>query len=92
MPPLSTKKAGISGLEKKAEYPQKARVRHSLEEMPGLNYAHRWRCLYSPEGYYIRGYRPGKISNHVPICISHKFVSNFLQIGLYPKNSLDTLF
>lgn len=64
MLPLSTKKAGISG---KAEYPQKARVRHPLEEMPGLNYAHRWRCLYSPEGYYIRGYRPGKICKETTV-------------------------
>ena len=86
MPPLSTKKAGISG---KAEYPQKARVRHPLEEMPGLNYAYRSAAFIPPEGLVLEAIDPAKISNHVQICISHKFVLNFLQIGLYPKNSLD---
>ena len=60
MASLSTKKAGISGLEKKAEYRRKADVCHSLEDIPGLNYV-AGRCSYFPSGFCIRSYQPGKI-------------------------------
>lgn len=64
MPPLSTKKAGISG---KAEYPQKARVRHPLEEMPGLNYATRCAALIPPKGLVLGAISPAKYARRQPL-------------------------